>query len=140
LLRLADAYLGRGKDGHYSNQSDVFTAVTCADYPHRKDRPTEDDGFRPPLDPCAFWPVPNTNQPHVPILAGVPTPLVISTTHDPATPYENGVRLAQELDGRLLTFEGYQHTAFLDGNKCVDRWGIDYLVDRTLPWADTRCS
>jgi hypothetical protein len=39
--------------------------------------------------------------------------MVISTTHDPATPYQDGVNLAHELNARLLTFEGTQHTALL---------------------------
>ncbi len=48
--------------------------------------------------------------PDVPGLAKV---LVISTTHDPATPYQPGVNLAKDLGGTLLTYEGTQHTVYL---------------------------
>ena len=40
LLGLADDYLQRNSDGHYSNTNDVFNAVRCADYPPVKDRQT----------------------------------------------------------------------------------------------------
>ena len=65
---------------------------------------------------------------------------VIKRYDDPATPYQAGVNLAKALGGGLLTFEGTQHTAFLQGNKCVDGAGAKYLVDLQLPAADTRCS
>jgi hypothetical protein len=104
--------------------------------------PFLDDGNPPSaaLDACAFWPVPNTGQPHLPSITGLPAVLVVSTTNDPATPYAAGVNLAKALGGGLLTFEGTQHTAFLQGDKCVDDAGTKYLVDLQLPPADTRCS
>ncbi len=47
-------------------------------------------------------------------------PLVVGTTGDPATPYEQAVSLAELLDGAtLLTFEGEGHTAY-GSNTCVD--------------------
>jgi hypothetical protein len=61
----------------------------------------------------AFWPVPPTGGPHHPQTRGLPSVLVISTTQDPAAPYQEGVNLARDLNARLLTFEGTQHTAFL---------------------------
>ncbi|HEX3778986.1 MAG TPA: alpha/beta hydrolase [Pseudonocardiaceae bacterium] len=156
LLQLADGYLGRDPDGQYSNSNDVFNAVHCADYPPVKDRQVlvqqdhaydksigEDpaqDTYVPPLGICAYWPVPNTSQPYVPNAPGLPQVLVISTTHDPATPYQQGVNLAKDLNARLLTFDGTQHTAFLSGSDCIDKWGINYLVDLTLPPAGTTCS
>jgi acetyl esterase/lipase len=84
--------------------------------------------------------VPNTSQPHLPNITGLPPVLVISTTKDPATPYEAGVALAKALGGGLLTFEGTQHTAFLQNNRCVDEAASRYLVELTLPPAGTRCS
>ena len=71
---------------------------------------------------------------------GLAKTLVISTTNDPATPYQAGVNLAKGLKGALLTFEGTQHTAFLQKNKCVDDAGTHYLVDLQLPPTGTRCS
>jgi hypothetical protein len=65
--------------------------------------------------------------------------MVISTTQDPAAPYQGGVNLARDLNARLLTFEGTQHTAFLQGNSCVDQAGISYLTTLQLPAEGTRC-
>jgi len=65
--------------------------------------------------------------------------MVISTTQDPATPYQAGVNLARDIKARLLTFEGTRHTAFLQGNKCVDDAGISYLTNLELPAEGIRC-
>ncbi|GLZ43544.1 alpha/beta hydrolase [Actinokineospora sp. NBRC 105648] len=156
LMSLADAYLERGKDGRYSTTQDAFAAVRCVDDPRVTDRaevldaqrrykaaaPFLDDGkpATDALDACAFWPVPNTGTPHLPQVGGLPPVLVVSTTGDPATPYDAGVVLAKALGGGLLTYEATQHTAFLQGDKCVDDAGTRYLVDLALPAAGTRCS
>lgn len=92
------------------------------------------------LDICSVWPVPATSEVHKPDIDGLPRPLIISTTDDPATPYASGVNLARDLKGALLTFEGAQHTVFLDGNQCVDGAGNAYLIDGELPAPDTRCT
>jgi pimeloyl-ACP methyl ester carboxylesterase len=155
LMALADEYNERDSDGHYATTQDAFTAVRCVDDPRVTDKneilsaenrydqvaPFLDDG-RPngaALDACAFWPVPNTSQPHEPSVANVPPSLVISTTNDPATPYQAGVNLAKSLKGGLLTFEGTQHTVFLQGNACVDQVGTAYLLNGALPADGTRC-
>jgi TAP-like protein len=65
--------------------------------------------------------------------------MVISTTQDPATPYQAGVNLAHDLNARLLTFDSTQHTAFLQGNSCVDHAGITYLTSLKLPAEGSRC-
>jgi pimeloyl-ACP methyl ester carboxylesterase len=156
LMLLADSYLERGRDGKYSTTQDAFTAIRCVDDPRITDKnvvleaerrykqvaPFLDDGNPPSsaLDACAFWPVPNTGAPHLPNITGLPPVLVISTTKDPATPYEAGVNLAKALGGVLLTFEGTQHTVFLQDNQCVDEAGTRYLIDLQLPPAGTRCS
>ena len=59
--------------------------------------------------------------------------VVVSTTHDPATPYEAGVNLARELGAPLITYDGTQHTAVFNGDACVDGAVVRYLVDRVLP-------
>ncbi len=64
---------------------------------------------------------------------------MISTTDDPATPYQDGVDLAEQLGGALLTFEGSQHTASFYGNECVDDATTNYLLDLTLPPKGFRC-
>ena len=60
---------------------------------------------------------------------GLPPILVVSTTNDPATPYQAGVDLAKQLGGTLLTFDGTQHTVVFQGDTCVDDIAAKYLVD-----------
>ncbi|GGM64628.1 alpha/beta hydrolase [Longimycelium tulufanense] len=155
LMKLADTYYGRGSDGHYSTITDAFTAVRCvddarltdkakrleADRRYREAAPFLDDGRGPSsaLDTCAFWPVPPTRDQRVPDPGQLPTTLVISTTGDPATPYQAGVDLARALGARLLTYEGEQHTVFLQGVSCVDQATIRYLTDLEPPTGDTTC-
>lgn len=155
LMLLADTYFERGKDGRYSTTQDAFTAIRCVDDLRVTDKaviveaqrrykevaPFLDDGGPPSaaLDACAFWPVPSTSQPHLPTITGLPPVLVISTTGDPATPYQAGVNLAKALGGGLLTFEATQHTVFLQ-DACVDKIGIDYLVNLKLPPEGARCA
>jgi hypothetical protein len=61
-------------------------------------------------------------------------------TGDPATPYQAGVDLAKAMNGSLLSVEGAQHTAALQGNVCVDDIVTAYLVDLRLPPEGARCS
>ncbi len=156
LLRLSDVYMHRDADGHYDNATDVRVAVNCVDQPPltdrakmvEKDRRTREVApfmsygeftGNAPMDTCAFWPVPPTSQPHALSIKGLPPILVISTTNDPATPYQAGVDLAKQLGGSLVTFEGTQHTVAFQGNKCIDDIVATYLVDVTVPPPDTRC-
>jgi pimeloyl-ACP methyl ester carboxylesterase len=157
LMLLADLYLGRSDDGTYSGTMAALVAIRCVDEPRITDRAQVEDTTRkiieatkgsfmvatdpplPALDPCAFWPVPNTAEPHQPKVDGVPPLLIISTTGDPATPYQAGVNLAKAVGGRLLTYEATQHTVFMQGDECVDTAGTRYLVDRTLPAEGLRC-
>jgi len=73
------------------------------------------------------------------LVGALTPPLVVSTTGDPATPYQAGVNLARQLGGRLLTFEGTQHTAALHGDPCVDDAVTAYLIEGTLPAEGARC-
>jgi len=156
LLQLADLYEGRNDDGTYSNITDAFNAIRCVDDPPVTDRalageldtrfraaaPFLDDGRgngTAPLDVCAFWPVPATGEPHTPEVPGLAPVLVVSTTGDPATPYDAGVELAARLGGALVTFEGTQHTVVLDGEGCVDDVVTRYLVDLQVPDSDPHC-
>ncbi|GAA1035168.1 MULTISPECIES: alpha/beta hydrolase [Amycolatopsis] len=155
LEKLADIYNERNPDGTYGTTQDAFIAIRCVDDPRVTDpkqilegqekyvkaAPFLDDGRKASSarDACAFWPVPNTSKPHEPNVEGLPKTLTISTTNDPATPYQAGVNLAKALKGSLLTFEGTQHTVFLQGNACVDKAGSAYLIDGTTPPDGTRC-
>ena len=66
-------------------------------------------------------------------------PVVVSTTHDPATPYQAGVDLARELDAALITFDGTQHTVVFNGDACVDTAVVNFLVGLTPPPPGLRC-
>jgi hypothetical protein len=41
--------------------------------------------------------------------------------------------------GRLLTMDGYGHTALLNPSSCVNRHESRYFIKRTLPPKGTRC-
>jgi pimeloyl-ACP methyl ester carboxylesterase len=72
--------------------------------------------------------------------AGAPTPLVVATTFDPATPYPGAQRLVAELgNARLLTMDGDGHTAYPGNSPCVDAAVEAYLEDLVLPPAGTVC-
>lgn len=151
LLTLADVYYQRGENG-YTGSEDAFVAVRCLDDPpvtdpaevreadrrYREAAPFLDDGNPPSAarDACAFWPVPPTGEPGEPKVEGLTRVLVISTTGDPATPYEAGVELARQLDAYLLSYRGNQHTVALQGVNCVDQAVTDYLIRLELPKED----
>ncbi|MGH3559128.1 MAG: alpha/beta hydrolase [Mycobacterium sp.] len=150
LLMLADDYNGRDDDGHYDNSQDAFNAIRCVDAPAPTDPAAWVDADRrirevapflsyrqftgyAPRDLCALWPVPATSspQPAAPVAPG--KVVVVSTTHDPATPYQAGVSLARQLGAPLITYDGTQHTVVFNGEECVDSAVVDYFVDGVPP-------
>jgi pimeloyl-ACP methyl ester carboxylesterase len=69
-----------------------------------------------------------------------PTPLVVATTYDPATPYRGARKLVRTLDNaRLLTMRGDGHTAYGGNSPCIDAAVNEYLIDGHLPPAGTSC-
>ncbi|MFP5348160.1 MAG: alpha/beta hydrolase [Actinomycetes bacterium] len=156
LLALADQYAQRGPDGSYDgNLLEVFNAVTCLDYPMNDDpaamhaleqrlvaaSPTFGSYLAYGEVLCGEWPVTPVRTP-APIRAdGAPPILVVGTTGDPATPYRWAQALARELkSGRLLTWDGEGHTAYLRGSQCVDGAVDRYLLDGELPGEGAACS
>jgi pimeloyl-ACP methyl ester carboxylesterase len=156
MLKLADFYMGRDAQGHYSNSNDAQVAVNCVDDPPVTDRSKVVDEDRrtrevapfmsygqftgnAPMNDCAFWPVPPTSKPHQISVTGLPPVLVVSTINDPATPYQAGVDLAKQLGGTLLTFDGTQHTVVFQGNPCVDDIAATYLIDVKVPSPGAKC-
>jgi pimeloyl-ACP methyl ester carboxylesterase len=157
LLELADEMMGRDPDGHYVNANDAFNAISCADFEYPTDEAAWVDFDRKyraaaPFTnygnftghalrhACAFWPVPADDLLGEVSAQGLPRVLVISTTGDPATPYIDGVHLAEQMDAALLTVDGVQHTAAFYDIPCVDDIVTEYLVDLTLPPPGKRCS
>jgi len=156
LLELADSYLERDEDGHYPNTDDVLIAVHCADQYYSPDPAVWADvnrqvrelspfatygsftGFAPRPN-CVFWPAqaaPGTRPPTSP---GPGKVVVVSSTGDPATPYQVGVDVAAALGAPLITYVGEQHTVGFSGVECIDEPLTAFFVDRVQPPADLRC-
>lgn len=156
LLVLADEYQRRDASGHYQNRQDAFTAIRCVDAPYPTDPAVWAEADRrirevapflsygpftgfAPRDICALWPVPATMTPAPATSPGPGKVIVVSTTGDPATPYQAGIDLARQMGASLITFEGTQHTVVFNGDACVDTATVAFLVDQTVPPADLRC-
>jgi pimeloyl-ACP methyl ester carboxylesterase len=155
MLELSDTLTERQADGHYTNETEANTAISCLDRPaprkvsaytalaHRL--AGRDPHFGAAIAygsmTCAFWPVKPVERPRQVHAKGAPPILVIGTTHDPATPYVWARALAGQLDsGRLLTYDGDGHTAYGRGDPCVDGAADSYLVTTKAPPAGKRCS
>lgn len=152
VFRLADAYAGREDNGHYSNLFDANLAINCADETEKPSREqirqlqSEWRGKYPLFGPalavgmlsCVEWP--GGRDPYPTGKAnGAPPIVVVGTTGDPATPYEQTPRLASMLGvGRVLTWEGEGHTAYPQ-TSCITNAVDAYLLDLTVPPEGQRC-
>jgi pimeloyl-ACP methyl ester carboxylesterase len=92
-------------------------------------------------EPCATWPAEAANRYTGPWNTPTAhTVLVVNPTYDPATPYPGARAMAGELaNARLLTLNGYGHTALLNPSSCVDAYESRYLIEGTLPPAGATC-
>lgn len=150
LLVLADDYWHRDSSGRYRNQQDAFTAIRCVDTPFPTDPAVWADADRQlreaapflaygeftgyaPRDICALWPVPATSVPHPVTGPGPGKVVVVSTTGDPATPYQAGVDLARQMGADLISFDGVQHTVVFNGDACVDTAVLNFFVNQASP-------
>jgi pimeloyl-ACP methyl ester carboxylesterase len=147
MVSLADQYIGVAS-------FDVYFAVNCLDFAWPDDPEELLDAAAEAAETaphfgeaivndyvrCPMWPV--EEDPLEPVTApGAPPILVVSTTGDPATPYEAGVRTAERLEsGVLLTYDGDGHTVVADGVDCVDDIVAAYLVDLEVPEDGTTCT
>lgn len=145
LVRLADSYLGVAS-------FEIYFAVSCLDsaWPEpdallaaaeaaARSAPHFGEAIVTDYVRCSLWPTrPQPLRP--PEAQGSPAILVVSTTGDPATPYESGVAVAKQLPrGVLLTNEGEGHTVVVEGKACIDDAVVPYLVDLEVPEPNTRC-
>jgi pimeloyl-ACP methyl ester carboxylesterase len=92
--------------------------------------------------PFALWPVKDEDAYGGPFTVpdSSPTPLVIGTTFDPATPYSGAIAMVQQLgNARLVTMEGDGHTAYGGNSACVDTATEAYLFEVALPAEGTVC-
>ncbi|WP_433446235.1 alpha/beta hydrolase [Streptomyces sp. CA-142005] len=93
------------------------------------------------LSSCTSWPVPANQTAHRITAPGAAPILVVGTTRDPATPYNDAQALARQLQsGRLLTWDGDGHTAYGQGSACIDNAVDHYLLDGRLPRVGTVCT
>ncbi len=101
-----------------------FFNAGYAGLPYSQYAPRDDDAFRGPFA----------------LPATAPTPLVVATTHDPATPLASARGMVASL-GRatLLTMRGDGHTAYGSGSKCIDRRVEAYLIALRSPAVGTTC-
>jgi len=90
---------------------------------------------------CVQWPVERVSRYSGSYRAAGSAPiLVIGTTHDPDTPYQDAVTLSHTFDNaELITFDAQGHTAF-GRSACVTTATASYLADLTLPKPGTVCS
>ncbi len=154
LLALADAYASRGPDGYTDNSIAALYAVNCLDHSDsipvekvpsefaefEKASPTFGRIFAYGRSTCDSWPVQSGARTKAIDAAGAPPIVVVGTTRDPATPYEQAVALAEQLEsGVLVRRDGDGHTGFQQGNDCVDTAIERYLVDGTVPQDGLRC-
>ncbi len=155
LLVLADFYTERKSDGTYpSNSTEVQSAVNCLDHPEHETLAQIEAGGGAFVEAsptfgaaamwwpyaCSNWPVRAAEQLPDFSAKGAPPILVVGTTRDPATPYQQAVNLANELDsGVLLSRDGDGHTAYGAGNSCIDRAIDTYLSTGKAPADKTMC-
>ena len=152
LLLLADFYNDKDPDGGYlSNINEANTAINCAD-----ERVAPEDFamvkqaaldasqvfgkyFAYPELGCLGWPQ-GESMVEIDYTVGLEVgPLVIGTTGDPATPYQQAVSLAKILSGAtLLTFQGEGHTAY-GSDTCVNDYVENYLLGENLGSAELIC-
>ncbi len=155
LFELLDARISRGIDGRYlDNSTEAFYAVSCLDRPFLGDKvkvqqlakewavsaPTFGVSQAWGLLTCANWPAKSADQP-VAITANLAPPmLIVSTKHDPATPYQWGQRVVEQLgNARLLTWDNHQHTGYTNGSECIDAAVDTFWLSGELPTAGVVC-
>lgn len=155
LLEMLDVRISRGPDGKYmDNSSEAFYAVTCLDRPYdisvdqvrslarnwQDIAPTFGRALAWGVLSCNDWPaVEDTPMMEVTAKGSAPI-LIVSTLNDPATPHEWGLRVSEQLEnGRLITWDSYNHTAYNEGSSCITDAVDDYFLTGALPPQGTVC-
>ena len=147
MLQLTNAY-------RTSVDFPTYTAVECTDSPH----PVGADAYHAfaqeligvssrfggtvanELLPCAYWSTPIDSIVGPVTAPDAPPMLVVGTTGDAATPYQQAVDVAHTLThGRLITYQGNQHAAY-GASACVADAEAAYFVDLQLPPEGTTCN
>lgn len=151
LLYFADLYNHRDDKGVYGQMNYSFPAIRCLDSPDEgvagarrdaqrdaKRAPSLGRFFGPDMT-CPMWPVDAVPE-HPKIIGKGAAPIVvIGTTGDPATPYEQAQSMARQLEsGQLVTFEGDGHLAY-GQSRCVQKLVISYFTEGKVPEDGATC-
>lgn len=152
LLAASDSLNGREEDGNYGSLFYGFNAVLCADVAddgvEGADREWAADQKKAPFFSkyfgvgytCPLWPVEPAEQLHM-TASGAKPIMVIGGTGDSATPYQQAVWMADQLEsGFLVTFNGEGHGAYGGKSRCIDDAVVKYLTQGTVPEKDPNCS
>lgn len=156
LQRLADFYNDRNPDGTYgSNEMEAFMATSCMDSRQPADAKSMAAQNKRVLAAssvmgrywqfgglaCTYWPYPVAKSLKSYAAKGAPTIVVVGTTGDPATPYQQAVNLAHKVfaKGFLITYQGEGHTAYGQSHTCVDNSVDDFFISGTLPTVEPVC-
>ncbi|MDQ7992384.1 MAG: alpha/beta hydrolase [Propionicimonas sp.] len=152
LLWAADQLNARDERGDYSAMFYAFPAISCLDTADEgvvdADLTWSEDQSKAPIFgryfgpqyTCALWPV--RPAPDLDLRgAGAEPILVIGGTGDNATPYQQAVTMADQLEsGVLLTYQGEGHGSYGSKSDCVNSVVIAYLVNATLPTDGFTCT
>ena len=156
FLKLADFYNDRATDGTYStNTLEANIAINCLDSRQPADAASMNAQnkllvakssvfgryWQNGAITCAKWPFPVAKRPTSYAAVGSPTIMVVGTTGDPATPYQQAVDLAHKVlaKGFLVTFKGEGHTAYGRSNSCISKAVDNWLVSGKLPKTEPKC-
>ena len=157
FLVLADSYFNydSGSGTFASNANEAFKAISCIDG-RESDDPESMKAQNELVQKtskvfgkywqygglgCNKWPFDVKKGPSDYSAKGAPTMLVIGTTNDPATPYSQAKKLANEVleKGYLLTYDGEGHTAYGSTNSCIADTVDDFLLNGKLPTKEKTC-
>ena len=151
LMEFNDSYVERNPDGTYSNSLEANIAINCVDYA----APTTVEAYQSlaaqltaisphfgnisAWSPCIYWPVPPVQLPPNLTAPGAPPILIISGTHDPATPLSWGQNLHSQIAGSIfITRNGDGHISY-DKSTCIRNYVDNYLISKTPPPNGASC-
>ncbi|GAC1386318.1 MAG: alpha/beta hydrolase [Marmoricola sp.] len=154
MLQLADASIGRGATRSDDNALAAQNAINCLDHDDpvpwqqverlvpefEKASPTFGRVFASMLPSCSFYPVQDHHRTSAIRAQGAVPIVVIGTTRDPVTPLAWARALAGQLaSGVLVTRNGDGHTAYSEGNGCINTLVERYFVAGVVPRSGTAC-
>ncbi|MER6944611.1 alpha/beta hydrolase [Nonomuraea sp. NPDC000554] len=153
LLNVFNKY---GKpDAHAENGYAVYLAVQCRDarWPRDWAKWREDMSRvnrKAPFmtwpnawynAPCLYWSVPGGSPVQVSGAQNLPPILMIQSRGDAATPYQGALEMRKRFPtARMVVEAGGNHGVSLSGNRCVDKYLVNYLNDGSVPAKGASCA